>query len=216
VPAAFTDCTAHSARSASLFGLAPDGVCRAKPVTRPAGELLPRRFTLTAAPMQKHRGRGGLFSVALSLSGSYFANRTVGVTHHRALWSPDFPPWLVPRPEKLGRFPDPAAQAQAPRRPSQPATNLFSMIRSGPLADNPASFHLGILTAVAAVLFRLCERSARVKAKEMFSGDCTSRPDVTEAVSAPLPRNLHIELAPGSPQPILERRHAAESHDLEE
>jgi hypothetical protein len=36
-------------RSASLFGLAPDGVCRARPVTRPAGELLPRRFTLTAA-----------------------------------------------------------------------------------------------------------------------------------------------------------------------
>lgn len=31
-----------------LFGLAPGGVCRAEPVTRPAGELLPRRFTLTA------------------------------------------------------------------------------------------------------------------------------------------------------------------------
>ncbi len=30
---------------------------------------------------------GGLFSVALSLS-----SRTVGVTHHRVLWSPDFPP----------------------------------------------------------------------------------------------------------------------------
>ena len=32
----------------SLFGLAPSGVCRAKPVARPAGELLPHRFTLTA------------------------------------------------------------------------------------------------------------------------------------------------------------------------
>src|SRR4051794_23940918 len=52
---------------APLFGLAPGGVCRARPVTRPAGELLPRRFTLTAPA----RGpRGGLFSVALSLLGS--------------------------------------------------------------------------------------------------------------------------------------------------
>lgn len=33
---------------APLFGLAPGGVCRARPVTRPAGELLPHRFTLTA------------------------------------------------------------------------------------------------------------------------------------------------------------------------
>lgn len=30
-----------------LFGLAPGGVCRAEPVTRSAGELLPHRFTLT-------------------------------------------------------------------------------------------------------------------------------------------------------------------------
>lgn len=34
---------------APLFGLAPSGVCQAKPVTRPAGELLPHRFTLTPA-----------------------------------------------------------------------------------------------------------------------------------------------------------------------
>ena len=32
----------------SLFDLAPSGVYRARPVTRPAGELLPHRFTLTA------------------------------------------------------------------------------------------------------------------------------------------------------------------------
>ncbi len=32
----------------SLFDLAPGGVCLAKPVTRPAGEPLPHRFTLTA------------------------------------------------------------------------------------------------------------------------------------------------------------------------
>ena len=40
-------CLVQPIHSAPLFGLAPDGVCRAKPVTRPAGELLPRRFTLT-------------------------------------------------------------------------------------------------------------------------------------------------------------------------
>jgi len=34
-------------QDALLFGLAPDGVYQAKPVTRPAGELLPHRFTLT-------------------------------------------------------------------------------------------------------------------------------------------------------------------------
>src|SRR6516164_2705596 len=37
-----------SVRTAPLFGLAPGGVCRARPVARPAGELLPHRFTLTA------------------------------------------------------------------------------------------------------------------------------------------------------------------------
>ena len=68
----------------SLFDLAPGGVCLAKPVTRPAGELLPHRFTLTA---RAKCPRGGLLSVALSL-----ASRPVGVTHHRVLRSPDFPP----------------------------------------------------------------------------------------------------------------------------
>ncbi len=65
-----------------LFGLAPDGVYQARPVTRPAGELLPHRFTLT----NRQKPAGGLFSVALSLT-----LRLVGVTHHRILWSPDFP-----------------------------------------------------------------------------------------------------------------------------
>ena len=32
-----------------LFGLAPDGVYQARPVTRPAGELLPHLFTLTSS-----------------------------------------------------------------------------------------------------------------------------------------------------------------------
>src|ERR1700719_94119 len=65
-----------------LFGLAPGGVCLAKPVTRPAGALLPHRFTLTASGSadESAGARGGLLSVALSLS-----SRTVGVTHHRVL-----------------------------------------------------------------------------------------------------------------------------------
>ncbi len=37
----------------SLFGLAPGGVCLAKPVARPAGKLLPYRFTLTEEEMMK-------------------------------------------------------------------------------------------------------------------------------------------------------------------
>ncbi len=41
--------------TAPLFGLAPGGVCRARPVTRPAGELLPHRFTLTARAKQEAR-----------------------------------------------------------------------------------------------------------------------------------------------------------------
>ena len=51
--------------SASLFGLAPDGVYRAAERYRQRGELLPRRFTLTCAPFD---AIGGLFSVALSVA----------------------------------------------------------------------------------------------------------------------------------------------------
>jgi len=36
-----------TSRDYFLFGLAPGGVCQAKPITRPAGALLPHRFTLT-------------------------------------------------------------------------------------------------------------------------------------------------------------------------
>ncbi len=62
--------------SCSRWGLP----CR--PCRHGRGGLLPHRFTLTP-PLS---GRGGLLSVALSL-----ALRPVGVTHHPALWSPDFP-----------------------------------------------------------------------------------------------------------------------------
>ena len=37
----------NPATTAPLFGLAPGGVYQARAVTRPAGELLPHRFTLT-------------------------------------------------------------------------------------------------------------------------------------------------------------------------
>jgi len=51
---------------ASLFGLAPQGVCHAVATHVGRGALLPHRFTLTAGRL---RGRvGGLFSVALSVA----------------------------------------------------------------------------------------------------------------------------------------------------
>ncbi len=84
----------------SLFGLSPSGVYRARRVTSPAGELLPHRFTLTE-PSQARTS--GLLSVALSLP-----LRAVGVTHHSALWSSDFPqddrhPAATPSPSLAGR-----------------------------------------------------------------------------------------------------------------
>ncbi len=80
--------------------LAPGGVCIAAPVTWGAGGLLHHRFTLTPRP----RTRGGLLSVALSRGSP-----RVGVTHHPALRSPDFPRRL--RPE------DRAAAAARPTHP---------------------------------------------------------------------------------------------------
>ena len=67
--------------NASLFGLAPDGVYQATPVTRDTGELLPHLFTLTPGS-----AGAGIFSVALSLGSP-----PLGVTQHPALWSSDFP-----------------------------------------------------------------------------------------------------------------------------
>ena len=49
----------------SLFGLAPGGVCLARPVTRPAGELLPHRFTLT----ERVRGRTRRFAFCCTFPG---------------------------------------------------------------------------------------------------------------------------------------------------
>jgi hypothetical protein len=64
--------------------LAPGGVYLATAVTCGTGGLLHHRFTLTKVSL------GGLFSVALSRGLP-----RVGVTHHLALWSPDFPRQLL-------------------------------------------------------------------------------------------------------------------------
>ena len=64
--------------------LAPGGVYLATAVTCGTGDLLHHRFTLTKVPL------GGRFSVALSRGVP-----RVGVTHHLALWSPDFPRQLL-------------------------------------------------------------------------------------------------------------------------
>ena len=82
-----------------LFGLAPDGVFRALPVTRQAVSSY-----LAFSPLPRPCGRGGLFSVALSVgrlappSRVYLrldAWRRDGVTRHRALWCSDFPPLIL-------------------------------------------------------------------------------------------------------------------------
>ena len=74
-------------RAASRFPIWPCSrwglPCQARHRTR--GALLPHLFTLTSR--RRQAAWGGMFSVALSLS-----LRTVGVTHHRALRSSDFPP----------------------------------------------------------------------------------------------------------------------------
>ena len=56
--------------SAPLFGLALGGVCQAIPITWNTGELLPHHFTLTL-----HHTKGGIFSVALSLSRTFQDSR---------------------------------------------------------------------------------------------------------------------------------------------
>ena len=96
--------------------------------TPPCLALLPMGFTkpdrspgplvssyLTVSPLPAGFPAGGLFSVALSLT-----LRPVGVTHHRALRSPDFPP--------VRAFP-PGSSLECPvdspdRRPSVPPRSL--------------------------------------------------------------------------------------------
>src|SRR5438128_3298784 len=81
--------------SPPTFGLAPGGVCLAARVAPGAGALLPHRFTLACAASSRKVAIGGLFSVALSCGSP-----RLGVTQHRALWSPD-----VPRTSRAGTRP---------------------------------------------------------------------------------------------------------------
>ena len=96
----------------SLFGLAPGGVCR-------AGPLPDSRCALTAPFHPCHAFRRTVrryLSVALSVD-----SRRPGVTWHRALRSPDFPPSLsrqrlsgrLRRQDTAVRFP-PAIEAAFP------------------------------------------------------------------------------------------------------
>ena len=77
-------CSGQKAPLASLFGLAPGGVCRAEDVATRAVRSY-RTLSPLPAPLARHLG--GLLSVALSVG-----SRLPGVTWHPALWSPDFPP----------------------------------------------------------------------------------------------------------------------------
>ena len=91
------------------LGLAPGGVCRATPVSRDAGALLPHRFTLTCAPPAGcpiGAAIGGLFSVALSVRSPCLA-----VSQHPSLWSPD-----LPRHGHLERLPGRCAVPRPPGR----------------------------------------------------------------------------------------------------
>src|SRR3954467_5401680 len=90
----------RAALQRSLSDLAPGGVCRAARVTPGAGGLLHRRFTLTSDFPKE--AAGGLLSVALSRGSP-----RVGVTHHPALWSPDFPRRAANRPTRPPAPPPP-------------------------------------------------------------------------------------------------------------
>jgi len=76
--------------NASLFGLAPQGVFRAFPVTGEAVGSYPAFSPLPAAPEGE---AGGIFSVALSVGSLRPA-----VSRLAALWSPDFPLRVTQRP----------------------------------------------------------------------------------------------------------------------
>jgi len=97
-------------------GLAPGGVCRAAPVTRCAVVSCTAVSPLPEPVPVWGRFPGGLFSVALSRGSP-----RVGVAHHPALWSPDFPQ-LAPRsPGRLVQVND-STPGSAPEATSRRAT----------------------------------------------------------------------------------------------
>jgi hypothetical protein len=73
-PAGRTGRTCRRPSRCSLFDLAPGGVCLARLVTQPAGELLPHRFTLTSLASMKRPARRSAFCCTfpgLSAGGRY-------------------------------------------------------------------------------------------------------------------------------------------------
>src|SRR5262249_52335828 len=99
---------------------------------RSPGLLVSSYLAVSPLPRSRCReapGRGGLFSVALSLSGPQPRTQTVGVTHHRALRSPDFPPWHAPQhepPRRSVSLPASPPRHTARRRTSRPPRTLNS------------------------------------------------------------------------------------------
>jgi len=95
-----------------LFCLAPRGVCRAAPVARTRGGLLPHPFTLTPLRSTSYEGRYTLCCTfrpaALTLPSPFFKR-------HVALRCPDFP-----RPCKQGRdHPESGGASLRPEVPSE-------------------------------------------------------------------------------------------------
>ena len=108
--------------------LAPGGVYRATQVTLSAGGLLHHRFTLAQGP-----ALGGLFSVALSRGSP-----RVGVTHHPALWSPDFPR-RAPEGTRRGRPAGSSAVRQIVRRAGRQRVPARLRWGDGPLRRTDAT-----------------------------------------------------------------------------
>jgi hypothetical protein len=173
---------AQPSRAASLFGLAPDGVCRARLVTQPAGELLPRRFTLTAAGVPRHAGRGGLFSVALSLfeprearpnGGCYPPSRPVESGLSSAACLRTQPPKPVSQPWSLN-----------PNAPAiiTPATHLNLIIRTRHQTDN-LRFATGHGTNGAGMYHNSSESHFRGRIRAQLRPQGESPPKNTENIA---------------------------------
>jgi len=140
----------HGRTTLSLFGLAPDGVCRADRVAPAAGALLPHRFTLTCARRPGGcRAIGGLFSVALS-----YGSPRLAASQHPVLGSPDLPQHGHPggvRPRSPGRLTvgDQSGARFPLRHPAQRTNNARDMdaLLDAP-ATAPTTPHSTDLTAV--------------------------------------------------------------------
>ena len=102
-------------RTASLFGLAPSGVC---PATAVASSAVRSYRTISPLPVISEELTGGIFSVALSVGF-----HPPGVTWHPALWSPDFPPTFFRR--SATAWPTPAPGDHEARRARTQINSYF-------------------------------------------------------------------------------------------